>query len=378
MPRPEISLIINTYQMPGHLELVLTSVARQTALDRIEIIVTDDGSTDGTAQIVADFARMLGRPVGFVTHAHEGFHLTRCRNDGARIASAPYLLFLDGDCLIPPDHVEQYLRARREGVVHFGYCCRLDEEVSQRVTKPAIIAGDFLRWAAKSELRKLAKLHYKSLFYQWLGHKTKPALKGGNIGIWRDDYERLNGFDENFHAWGCEDDDLSHRARSAGLRVASILGRTRTYHLWHPPASTRPPEKWSDGPNVAYLQRRGRLTCCVNGLHKRTVRDLRVRLAGVPSDGRLARQLMLLVFGRNVQSHDVAEMELLFHPGQGRFSKTIDCRVLVAADPAAVPAALRQEADVILPADIDRAPKLLAQWLGMVRMQDVPAHRVAA
>ena len=39
----------------------------------------------------------------------------------------------------------------------------------------------------------------------------------------RADYERVNGYDENFVGWGCEDDDLRLRLRHAGVRIESIL-----------------------------------------------------------------------------------------------------------------------------------------------------------
>jgi GT2 family glycosyltransferase len=372
MPEPQVSLILNTYQMPGHLRRVLTSVARQTALDQLEIIVADDGSTDSTRQVVQDFSQMLGRPIGFVTHRHEEFHLTRCRNEGARIATAPYFLFLDGDCILPPDHVEQYLRARRQGYVHFGYCCRLERELSERITEPAIVAGDFVKWTPRAELRKLAKMHIKALFYQWIGHPTKPALKGGNIGIWRADYERINGFDENFRAWGCEDDDLSYRVRAAGLRVASILGRTRTYHLWHPPASTKPALKWSEGPNVAYLKRRGRLTCCMNGLHKRQLSDLQVRAIASPPHEAAAHSFVRKLLGQVALDSDRPELEVLYYPAAVPFSPTADCRVLVTSDDRQVPRHLLEQADLVLPPCPQQARERLAQHLS-ISLSPLPA-----
>lgn len=377
MAEPELSLIITTYQMPGHLGRVLASVAQQTALDRIEIIVTDDGSTDETQDVVEEFSHEHGQRVRFVTHRHNGFHLTRCRNDGARAAQAPYLLFLDGDCVLPPDHVEQYLKAQRPGTVHYGYCCRLDRETSERIDEEAIRTGAFLPWAPPAELRKLAKMHYKSLFYQLLGHKTKPALKGGNIGIWRDDYERVNGFDENFKDWGCEDDDLSYRVRAAGLRVSSILGRTRTYHLWHPPAVTKPLARWTDGPNVAYLKRRGRLTRCLNGLQKRTLGDLGVRIAGAGHDGRQTRRFMMQVFGGLPSGSGEAELELLFLPGDGSFSDAGQCRVIVTSDASLVSAARRSQADLIVSTDPLLAAKQLAQELKVPRLESSRLVRAA-
>ena len=49
-----------------------------------------------------------------------------------------------GDCVLPPDHVEQHLRAARPGVVTCSYCVRLDHPVSQHVTLEAIRGGKFV------------------------------------------------------------------------------------------------------------------------------------------------------------------------------------------------------------------------------------------
>jgi GT2 family glycosyltransferase len=107
----------------------------------------------------------------------------------------------------------------------------------------------------------------KARLYSLLRHPTKPKLFGGNIGISRADYEAVNGYDENFEGWGCEDDDLRLRLRQAGVRVHSILRWTRTYHLWHPRGETTP-EQWKEGANVGYLTRGRRPTRCHNGLWK--------------------------------------------------------------------------------------------------------------
>jgi GT2 family glycosyltransferase len=107
----------------------------------------------------------------------------------------------------------------------------------------------------------------RARFYNWIHHPTKPKLFGGNIGMFRADYERLNGYDENFRGWGCEDDDLRLRIRAAGMKIRSILKATCTYHLWHPRGETTP-ERWRQGANVAYLQREDRPSRCENGLSK--------------------------------------------------------------------------------------------------------------
>jgi glycosyltransferase involved in cell wall biosynthesis len=118
----DIALIVNTYQKPRHLALVLASIAAQTGIDgRFEVIISDDGSTDGTAALVHDFAAQARFPVRFTSQPHDGFRLARTRNAGARLSASDYLLFLDGDCILPRDHVAAYLERRRPGQALLGY-----------------------------------------------------------------------------------------------------------------------------------------------------------------------------------------------------------------------------------------------------------------
>jgi glycosyltransferase involved in cell wall biosynthesis len=97
MTTPAVSLIVTTYQMPFHLERVLAAVERQTVANRMEVIVSDDGSTDETSKVVQRFAAEAKFPVKFVSLPHEGFQLARTRNEGVRHAKAPHIVFLDGD-----------------------------------------------------------------------------------------------------------------------------------------------------------------------------------------------------------------------------------------------------------------------------------------
>jgi hypothetical protein len=215
-------------------------------------------------------------------------------------------------------------------VVTAGDCCRLDQEQSERITDEQLRSGEFRHAAPAAEIRRLTKLQRKSRFYELIRHPTKPKLIGNNVGIWRSDYERVNGYDETFEGWGCEDDDLRYRLRRAGIRIRSILRWTHTYHLWHPVHATQP-KTWREGQNVRYLLRSGRLTCCRNGLVKRATMDLAIRLVGE----RAASPGVQRLIGRHlppVSSAERPEVEILVVPGQGRFSGRAECNVLVALE----------------------------------------------
>ncbi len=262
----EIAVILSTFERPTHLARSLLSLAQQRGVDgQFEVIVSDDGSNDYTPSLVKGFAETAPFPLIWVSHKHNGFHVARCRNDGARASHAPYLLFSDGDCLFPNDHLQKHLLARRPGIVRAGDCYRFDEETTARIDAEVVNSGEFARWIPWSERRRLLSMLIKGHYYLRCGHPKKPKLTGLNIGISRADFEAVNGFDESFVGWGCEDDDLAFRLRKAGRQIVPVLAYTQCFHMWHAVDPTRP-TKWLDGANVHKLDDLARPVKCARGL----------------------------------------------------------------------------------------------------------------
>jgi glycosyltransferase involved in cell wall biosynthesis len=360
---PELAIVVTSYQMPWHIRRVLESISVQRTGRPFEVIIADDGSADETANVVQQFGEQAKFPIQFVTHRHTEFHAARCRNDGVRSSSAPHLLFIDGDCLMPPDHIEQHLQAARPGVVTCSYCVRLEQDVSQHVTLQAVRGASYIEWTPAEQRSKLRQMYFKALWYGLIRHPRKPALRSTNFAITRDDFERVNGFDENFLGWGCEDDDFGRRLRAAGIRTKSILNRTCVYHMWHPPAPTRPQE-WKQGGNVSYLQREIRLTRCVNGLAPRSLREFVVRLADETATGPEMTAL-LNRFGWIVETSRRArtDLELVCRPGRGRFTRNADCRVLACFGDLTTDQAELKAAQIVL------SPSGQVGELGQIRLR---------
>jgi glycosyltransferase involved in cell wall biosynthesis len=313
--------------------------------NKMEVVVCDDGSTDDTQRVVEAFAGSVDFPVRFATHPHSTFQLSRCRNEGVRESTAPYLLFLDGDCLLPPDHVAVQLERRRTGVTRAGTFIRLDQAASERIDEEAIRRGDFVRWAPAEEIRKMRNKGRRSIVYEWLRHPTKPRLAGNNIAVWRADYERINGFDENFEGWGWEDDDFGLRLRRAGVRLRSILAWTAIFHMWHPSHETIPPSG-EIGKNEKYLNRRGGLVRCRNGFVKRPLNDLRWHVIGAPAA--VLPSWLPLKHGSSATRGSRPEVEILVWPGTGEFSGQADCNILVALNQSPTVSRLARQAHVVV------------------------------
>ena len=84
-----VSVIIPTYNRAAFLRRALQSVQNQTR-QADEVIVVDDGSTDATAAVVADYSDVIYR-------FQENAGVAAARNRGAQIAAGEWLAFLDSD-----------------------------------------------------------------------------------------------------------------------------------------------------------------------------------------------------------------------------------------------------------------------------------------
>src|SRR4051795_1068349 len=113
-------------------------------------------------------------------------------------------------------------------------CARSEEHTSELQSHSHLVCRLLLEKKTSDPTAQPPMMHVQSIWYTMIGPPTKPSFRSGNFALARIDYERINGFDEQFIGWGCEDDDFGRRLRAAGVRAVSILNRTRVYHLWHP------------------------------------------------------------------------------------------------------------------------------------------------
>jgi len=97
--KPAVSVIVPVYNVADYLPRCLDSLLGQTLTD-IEIVVVDDGSTDRSAEIIADYVRIDPRIIA-IRQENEG--LSGARNTGLAAASGPYIGFVDSDDWAHPD-----------------------------------------------------------------------------------------------------------------------------------------------------------------------------------------------------------------------------------------------------------------------------------
>ena len=347
MPTPSISIIVCTYQRPANLRRVLASIAGQRGVDgQFEVVVADDGSTDETLEIVQKFRKSVRFPVHFTTHPHGGFCPGRARNEGVAASRGEYVLLLDGDCMLPRDHVRVQLARRLPGVVRVGDSIRLDSGPSASVSEEFAARGRLARLASIAEQARIKLRAAKSTFYNLRDHPDRPRLIANNVALWKQDYERVNGFDQSYVGWGAEDDDFGFRLRRAGLQLRTILWWTTCYHLWHPKDPSAPAGR-TGGDNYNYLRRGFHLIKCCDGLVKRTWQDISFAATGPLPTSSMLRQVFPTFRPRFVVDGPT-EVEVLFTPGPGSFTGRAQCNILVAFDHSAESLLAAPEAHLVL------------------------------
>lgn len=197
MSAPAVSVIIPAYNAAGFVRRAVDSVLAQTCAD-FELLVVDDGSTDGTRDVLASYGaklRVLAQPNGGPAAA---------RNHGLRYAQGDYVAFLDADDHWLPQKLERQLQlmSARPDV---GFC----STATSVVTEAGAPAGDWPCGVGSGPLPDL-------LFMR------SAAVSGSTSGVLarRVLLMELGGFDVTLR--GFEDPDLWIRlAAQAGYACIS-------------------------------------------------------------------------------------------------------------------------------------------------------------
>lgn len=232
------AFIVLTYNRPDALLQVLRGLAQQCgAYD--EIIIADDGSSKDSVDVMRREMPSFKCPVTHVWYPDTGFAASRARNVAAASSTADYFVFLDGDCIPNPRFVKAHARLREVGHFVNGSRVLLNESLTKRILTGDVeidAAGwrDWLRWRLTGDVNKLVHLLYwptAPLRRQGKFHWKK--IRSCNFGVWRNDFVRVNGFDESFQGWGHEDADIVLRLHNAGLQRKNGFCAAEVYHLWH-------------------------------------------------------------------------------------------------------------------------------------------------
>ncbi|MBC7916351.1 MAG: glycosyltransferase family 2 protein [Rhodoferax sp.] len=237
-----ISVVITTYNRSDALAAVLQGLSLQD--DRgFEVVIADDGSGPEHVQAAHAAALLSGLNTAHVWHPDVGFTASKVRNRGVSIASGDYIVLMDGDCVPEVDFIRRHRQLQEHQCFVNGSRVMLSPELTEAVVHrhTTIFGRGAVFWLGQrlrghaSKLTGLLRLPdmpmRKHKRFVWRG------IRSCNMGVWRTDYEAVNGFDESFTGWGHEDADFVLRLHHAGLIRKNGFCATEVFHLWHKESS---------------------------------------------------------------------------------------------------------------------------------------------
>ncbi|MFD3261312.1 glycosyltransferase family 2 protein [Paenibacillus lentus] len=219
------SIIIPTHNGLHLLTSCIESIHRHTEVP-YEIIVVDNGSTDGTQEycIQADLT-LVALP------RNEGFPAA-C-NRGLAIASGEQLLLLNNDVLVTPRWLSNMLRALYSAD-EVGIVGPLTNYASGRQQKD-------IEWGTLEEFMQIAERHNQADSEKW---QEVQRLVGLCFLFKRRLWEIIGPLDERYSPGHYEDDDYCYRARQHAFRLL-ISGDTLVYHAGSASFAAENPGGWN-------------------------------------------------------------------------------------------------------------------------------------
>jgi glycosyltransferase involved in cell wall biosynthesis len=202
---PKVSIVLPCFNEAGELSSVIENLEQQTFADR-EVIIVDDGSADGSAEIAKEVIDRNGYVDARIVLAEHGGP-AHARNVGVRESVGPVVFFAECDCVYAPEYVSRAFSALERNPMAGAVCL---------TGAPLVIKSTAATESVVIENRLQHKLLGQGKlkpFYAWVFR--------------RDVLLSLGGYDETLTQ--AEDRDLFGRLKAAGYEVAWVPG----IHWWH-------------------------------------------------------------------------------------------------------------------------------------------------
>jgi cellulose synthase/poly-beta-1,6-N-acetylglucosamine synthase-like glycosyltransferase len=204
------SVIVPVYNGQSTLGACLQALAAQTAdPNSYEVIVVDDGSTDGSAEVAARHGAMV------IRQEHRG--AAAARNRGAQQAQGPVLLFTDADCEPWPNWIEQMMAP-------FA-----DPEV--------VGVKGVYRTRQRSPVARFTQAEYEEKYDVLARSNRIDFIDTYSAAYRRQVFLETRGFDTSFPATTMEDQELSYRLAKRGHKLvfapAACVYHQHPATMWH-------------------------------------------------------------------------------------------------------------------------------------------------
>jgi len=239
---PFVSIIIVNYNGKHYLEECLSSLGGSDyPRDRIEVILVDNASTDGSFEYVKKKF-----PNVRILQLNKNYGFCKPNNEGVKIAKGEYVVFLNNDTAVDKKWLSELVKGVLSDKDVVSCASKMlyyqrKEIINTAGGKITIIGGGFYRGYGDKDGEKYNKFEYTG-FGCGAGVLVKKVF-----------FEKIGGFDEDYYA-ACEEHDLGWKSWLYGYKVLYVP----TAVMYHKESGTFG-SKSSSQPIKVYLITRNRL-----------------------------------------------------------------------------------------------------------------------
>lgn len=246
------TVLIGTYNSKQSLEKSLISIDESSFHKKyphlLEVVVVDDGSTDGTREMVENSD--VGYRLKYILQGRGG--LTMAHNTGLAFVENDIIIFSDSDMVHTQYALEELMKRHEilDSIVLAGFRFEIDSEdprisianlrTSLNKLVPEFYSDFRLNYPGKPENICRETNHWKNFSHNKLmimsngaGYNLPGMVIGAFFSIRRDDYIKMDGSDERLTGWGCEDSLIGARAIGLGNYIIPVYS-SASAHISHP------------------------------------------------------------------------------------------------------------------------------------------------
>jgi glycosyltransferase involved in cell wall biosynthesis len=200
-----------------------------------EVIIADDGSTKDTEKLIKKFQSKFPIPLIHIWHEDKGNRKPRIMNKAIAKAKYDYIVEIDGDIIMHPEFVKDHLRFAKPGQYLYGSRVNIQKEYLPELFSTKNIQFNYFSKGIKKRGRTI-HLPFLTKLYKPVDVRSRK-LRGCNMSFWREDFIKVNGFNEELVGWGIDDSEMIQRLHNIGIVGKRLKFAGIAYHIYHPEQS---------------------------------------------------------------------------------------------------------------------------------------------
>jgi len=227
---PKCTLVTPTYNWPEALDLLLLSILNQSVLPN-EVLIADDGSTKETEELIKTYQQKFPVPLIHVWHEDMKNRKPAIMNKAIAKAKYEYIIEIDGDIIMNKHFVKDHLNFAEKGTYLFGSRVNIQKNILESIFSKKTVHFNFFSKGIKKRTRTI-----RIPFLMNFSKKTdirSPKLRGCNMSFWKEDFIKVNGFNENLVGWGIDDSEMIQRLHNIGILGKRLKFAGLAYHIYH-------------------------------------------------------------------------------------------------------------------------------------------------